>query len=59
MYKKNHTQLTIGENLLYQNLTDDILANPDRLINGLSATDPVPDHSTISRFRSDLQSMNL
>ena len=26
---------------------------------GLSATDPVPDHSTISRFRSDLESMNL
>lgn len=26
---------------------------------GLSAVDPVPDHSTISRFRSDLKSMNL
>jgi IS5 family transposase len=26
---------------------------------GLSAIDPVPDHSTISRFRSDLKAMNL
>ncbi|AEH44989.1 transposase IS4 family protein [Thermodesulfatator indicus DSM 15286] len=26
---------------------------------GLSAIDPVPDHSTISRFRSDLKSLNL
>ncbi len=26
---------------------------------GLSAIDPVPDYSTISRFRSDLKSMNL
>lgn len=25
----------------------------------LSATDPVPDHSTISRFRSNLKAMNL
>jgi len=116
MYKKNYTQLTIGENILYQNLPDDILAKLNRLINwkpfekilatlhpsptgrpaynpllllkaliiqqiyghsdpelelmlygnlfyrrflGLSATDPVPDHSTISRFRKDLKSMNL
>jgi IS5 family transposase len=116
MYKKDYTQLTIGENLLYQNLPDDILAKLNRLINwkpfenilsklhpstvgrpaynpllmlkiliiqqiyghsdpemeimlhgnlfyrrflGLSATDPVPDHSTISRFRSDLKTMNL
>ena len=116
MYKKNHTQLTIGENLLYQNLPDDILSKLNQLINwkpfekilaklhpstvgrpaynpllmlkiliiqqiyghsdpemefmlhgnlfyrrflGLSATDPVPDHSTICRFRKDLLSMNL
>jgi len=26
---------------------------------GLSAHDPIPDHSTISRFRSNLKSMNL
>ena len=116
MYKKNHTQLNIGETILYQKLPDDILANLNRLINwepferilsklhsssvgrpaynplfmlkiliiqqiyghsdtemeimlhgnlfyrrflGLSANDSVPDHSTISRFRSDLESKDL
>ena len=30
---KNYTQLTIGENLLYQNLPENILAKLNRLIN--------------------------
>ena len=116
MYQKNYTQLTIGKNLLYQKLPDDLSAKLNRIIDwkpfetiltklhssdigrlaynpistlkiliiqqiydhsdpemeimlhgnffyhrflGLSATDSVPNHSTICGFRKDLQSINL
>jgi len=116
MFRKNSTQFTFGEQLIYQSLPEDTLSQIDRLIDwkrfekilsslhpakvgrkaynpvlmlkiliiqqmyghsdpemelmlkgnlfyrrflDLSATDPVPDHSTISRFRSDLKEMGL
>jgi len=46
-YSDPETELMLKGNLFY------------RRFFGLSAVDPVPDHSTISRFRSDLKSMNL
>jgi len=64
MFKENSGQLTIGEHLIYQNLPEDILSRINKLIEGnlfyrrflgLSAVDPVPNYSTISRFRPDLK----
>ena len=46
-HSDHETELMLKGNLFYRRFL------------GLSAIDPVPDYSTISRFRSDLKSMNL